>query len=251
MDDKNKAIVYFPNWAEDSFTQTLDKNIQVPDLPEGFNIMFAGNIGEAQDFETILSAANNTKSKNINWILIGDGRKLNWVKSQVRSYNLHNVVTLGRYPIETMPYFFNMADVMLLTLKNSLISDLTVPAKLQAYAASGKIILAAVNGETNTIIKSYNIGLACESGDINSLSENAIKLKNMSEKQRNLMEINSKKLYNTNYKKSILLNNLLNLLSLLLHNLLKTYSQNVNTNRMNLNVDFALKLSNYTSLKHF
>jgi len=206
---QNKKIIYFPNWAESIYEEPiLNKNFELPVLPNGFNIMFAGNIGEAQDFETILSAANNTKSKNINWILIGDGRKLNWVKSQVRSYNLHNVVTLGRYPIETMPYFFNMADVMLLTLKNSLISDLTVPAKLQAYAASGKIILAAVNGETNTIIKSYNIGLACESGDINSLSENAIKLKNMSEKQRNLMEINSKKLYNTNYKKSILLNNL-------------------------------------------
>lgn len=66
---------------------------------------------------------------------------------------------------------------MLLTLKNSLISDLTVPAKLQAYAASGKIILAAINGEAKSIINEHNIGLACESGDFKSLSENAIILK--------------------------------------------------------------------------
>jgi hypothetical protein len=80
-----------------------------------------------------------------------------------------------------MPYFFRKANVMLLTLKKSLISDLTVPAKLQAYAASGKIILASINGEANAIINKHDIGLACESGDFKSLSENAIILKNIPE----------------------------------------------------------------------
>jgi glycosyltransferase involved in cell wall biosynthesis len=202
----NKEISYFPNWAESIYEdKELKKDLVLPNLPNGFNIMFAGNIGEAQDFETILSAAIQTKAENINWILVGDGRKLDWVKYQVKFHNLHNVVILGRYPIETMPYFFSEANVMLLTLKNSLISDLTVPAKLQAYTASGKIILAAINGEANTIINKKNIGIACESGDINSLSKNAIILKKLSEEQRILMEKNSRNLYYTNYSKKVLL----------------------------------------------
>jgi glycosyltransferase involved in cell wall biosynthesis len=207
-----KEIIYFPNWAESIFEETaLNINFELPVLPNGFNIMFAGNIGEAQDFETILSAAIQTKTENINWILVGDGRKLDWVKSQIKFHNLQNLFILGRYPIEAMPYFFQKANVMLLTLQNSLISNLTVPAKLQAYAASGKIILAAINGEAKSIINEHNIGLACESGDFKSLSENAKILKNISEEQRKKMEKNSRKLYYTIYSKKVLLDNLENI----------------------------------------
>ena len=205
----NKEILYFPNWAESIYEETkLNKDYDLPILPNGFNIMFAGNIGEAQDFETILAAAIQTKAENINWILVGDGRKLDWVRSQVKFHNLHNVVILGRYPIEKMPYFFREANVMLLTLKNSLISDLTVPAKLQAYIASGKIILAAINGEANYIINENNIGLACASGDFKALSENAKILKNISEEQRTQIEKNSRNLYYKSYSKKLLLNKL-------------------------------------------
>jgi glycosyltransferase involved in cell wall biosynthesis len=208
----NKQILYLPNWAESIYEETdLNKDYKLPILPDGFNIMFAGNIGEAQDFETILSAAIQTKAENINWILVGDGRKLDWVRSQVKSHNLQNVVILGRYPIEAMPYFFKEANVMLLTLKNSPISDLTVPAKLQAYAASGKIILAAINGDAYNIINSQNIGLACKSGDFKTLSKNAKILKNISNEQKVLMEQNSRNLYYSSYSKKVLLDNLENI----------------------------------------
>ena len=205
----NKRIMYFPNWAESLYENPeIKKDLELPVLPNGFNIMFAGNIGEAQDFETILKAANLTKTESINWVLIGDGRKLNWVKSQVKDNYLHNVYIFGRYPIEKMPAFFQSADVMLLTLKKSTISELTVPAKLQAYMASGKIILGAINGEAKSIINNNNIGLASESGDFNSLSSNAIFLKNLTTPQKILFESNSKNLYFKEFSKNVLLNKL-------------------------------------------
>lgn len=205
----NKRIMYFPNWAESLYENPeIKKDLELPVLPNGFNIMFAGNIGEAQDFETILKAANLTKTESINWVLIGDGRKLNWVKSQVKDHDLHNVYIFGRYPIEKMPAFFQSADVMLLTLKKSPISELTVPAKLQAYMASGKIILGAINGEAKSIVNNNNIGLASESGDFNSLSSNAIFLKNLTTSQKILFENNSKNLYFKEFSKNVLLNKL-------------------------------------------
>jgi glycosyltransferase involved in cell wall biosynthesis len=205
----NKRIIYFPNWAETLYENPeIKEDLELPVLPNGFNIMFAGNIGEAQDFETIIKAANLTKAESINWVLIGDGRKLNWVKSQVKDHNLHNVYTYGRYPIEKMPTFFQSADVMLLTLKKSPISELTVPAKLQAYLASGKIILGAINGEAKSIINKNNVGLVSESGDFNSLSSNAIFLKNLSIKERVSMEKNSRNLYYKQFSKKVLLDRL-------------------------------------------
>lgn len=205
----NKKIVYFPNWAESLYEdQEVEEDLELPILPNGFNIMFAGNIGEAQDFETILLAANLTKAENINWILIGEGRKLNWVRTQVEIHNLHNVYIFGRHPIEKMPAFFRKANLMLLTLKSSAISELTVPAKLQAYLASGKIILGAINGEANSIINENNVGLVCKSGDFKTLSENAIILRNLSIDERVRMEINSRNLYYEKFSKKVLLNTL-------------------------------------------
>ena len=205
----NKKIVYFPNWAESLYEdQVVEEDLELPILPNGFNIMFAGNIGEAQDFETILLAANLTKAENINWILIGEGRKLNWVRTQVEIHNLYNVYIFGRHPIEKMPAFFRKANLMLLTLKSSAISELTVPAKLQAYLASGKIILGAINGEANSIINENNVGLVCKSGDFKTLSENAIILRNLSIEERVGMEINSRNLYYEKYSKKVLLNTL-------------------------------------------
>lgn len=206
---ENKRIIYFPNWAESLYENPkIKEDLELPVLPNGFNIMFAGNIGEAQDFETILKAANLTKTESINWILIGDGRKINWVKNQVKVHNLNNVYVYGRYPIEEMPAFFQKADAMLLTLKKSSISELTVPAKLQAYLASGKMILGAVNGEAKSIINSNNVGLAGESGDFIKLADNAIILKNLTFQQKLQIENNSKNLYFRQYSKNILLKKL-------------------------------------------
>jgi hypothetical protein len=204
-----KKIIYFPNWAESLYeNQEINEDLQLPILPDGFNIMFAGNIGEAQDFETILLAANLTKNENINWIIIGDGRKLPWVRNEVEVSKLHNVHVFGRYAIEKMPIFFRKADVMLLSLKSSPISELTVPAKLQAYLASSKIVLGAINGETQSIINNYNVGLASDSGDYISLSQNAIILKNLTDQQKIKIERNSKNLYNEQFSKNILLDKL-------------------------------------------
>ena len=205
----SKKIIYFPNWAESLYeNQEIKEDLELPILPDGFNIMFAGNIGEAQDFETILSAANLTKNENINWIIIGDGRKLPWVRNEVEVHKLHNVHIFGRYAIEKMPFFFRKADVMLLSLKSSPISELTVPAKLQAYLASSKIVLGAINGETQSIINNYNVGLAGDSGDYISLSQNAIILKNLTNQQKIIIERNSKNLYNEQFSKNILLDKL-------------------------------------------
>ena len=183
-----KTVLYFPNWAESVYEELSTKEFDIPKIPDGFNIMFAGNIGEAQDFETILNAAELTQNEKINWIIIGEGRKLDWVRKQVDSRVLKNVYIYGRYPIETMPSFFKQADVMLLTLNNSAVFNLTVPAKLQVYLSSGKIILGAINGEANSIINENKIGISTEAGNYKALAENALVLKSLTKEHKIEME---------------------------------------------------------------
>jgi len=76
-DDPGK-VRYFPSWAEDVFQHQVDEPAtEIPPAPGTFTILFAGNVGDAQDFPAILDAADHLKHRNdIRWLIAGDGRRL-------------------------------------------------------------------------------------------------------------------------------------------------------------------------------
>ena len=139
--DFEHKIVYFPNWAEDVFAAppglSPEQEKVVDSLPDGFKVMFTGNIGEAQDFVHVMEAAKLLKDNNkIKFILIGDGRKRQWVTDYIEKNDLsETVIWLGRFPLDMMPAFCSRADVLFLALKDDFIFSLTAPAKLQSYMA--------------------------------------------------------------------------------------------------------------------
>jgi len=178
-----KNIEYFPQWAEPLFKPITSNNYLLGEIPkESFKIMFAGNIGEAQDFPSILKAARYLKDyKNIHWIILGNGSKFGWVKEKISEYGLKdNFHLLGSFPLKKMPVFYSNADAMLFSLKDENIFSITIPAKVQSYLACGKPILAMVNGEAADVINEANAGLTCSAGDSVGLSENILKMNEMS-----------------------------------------------------------------------
>lgn len=205
-------ITYFPNWAEDVFIQRQNESYELPQLPAGFNIMFAGNIGEAQDFESIVNTAKHTLDHEINWLIVGDGRKYEWLKSEIEKNHLTNISLLGRFPLQAMPSFFKKADAMLVSLKNEPIFELTVPAKIQAYMASGKIILGMINGEANQLINESGCGYAVAAADYKALSDKAIALRNLNLSERQVMEAQAKNYYQKHFSKPMLFQKLEDLL---------------------------------------
>lgn len=213
--DYKSKLVYFPNWGEDIFSNPVH-TATIPELPEGFKIMFAGNIGEAQDFESIMQAALLMKEeKDIKWIFIGDGRKKDWVNLFIKKYSLHETVyTLGRYPINTMPAFFKEADAMLITLKDEFVFNLTVPAKLQAYLAASKPVIAMLNGEGANIIKESGCGYVVKSGDFQSLVK-MIRNQVLVDKENFKKKGELGNLYFNNYfRKDICMNHLVKILTI-------------------------------------
>jgi len=213
---KNK-IEFFPQWAEPIFKPVKPvKNFLKTTPGKNFKIMFAGNFGEAQDFPSILEAANNLKNENINWIFLGSGRKLEWVKLKIKEYGLENCVQLlGNHPIEKMPTFYASADALLLSLKNENIFSITIPAKLQSYLACGKPILAMINGESGKIIADANAGLVCPAGCPINLSENILKMTLMKDVELKNLGENARKYYEKNFERSYLLDKAENIFRLM------------------------------------
>lgn len=185
-------IIYFPNWADKALEVKTD--YQIPEMPLGFRVMFAGNMGEAQDFEHIMEAAKYLKNnKDIHFIFVGDGRKRSWVENYRDENQLHDTVHwVGRHPVETMPAFFEQADVMLMTLKDVSIFSLTAPAKLQAYMSAGKPVLAMMNGEGPRIIKEASCGCSVPASDSRALADTILNLSRMPESELQQLGQNGK-----------------------------------------------------------
>lgn len=206
---KREKIEYFPQWAEDFYSENIKIEVLDRDINE-FVVTFAGNIGKAQSVDTIIEAANLAKNqKNIKWQILGDGSEFEYVKSLVDKYSLHeNVVLLGRKPSSDMPKYFSSSDALIVTLRDDDILRATLPAKVQSYMASGKPILAAISGEGNRTIKDSKCGLVGEAEDYIKLYENVIKLFNMSAEERNTLGKNGKEYFNNNFTREKLLNQL-------------------------------------------
>lgn len=186
----NSRVVYFPNWAESVFDmQHAVPAAEVSLKPGGFTVMFAGNIGDAQDFPAILAAAESLKSHaHIRWLIVGDGRMARWVADEIRRRHLQDCVhMLGRHPVERMPSFFKHANALLVSLKNEPIFSMTIPGKLQSYLAAGIPVVAMLNGEGAEVVKSSCAGLTCPAGDHDGLATAVLKLSQVTPEEREKM----------------------------------------------------------------
>lgn len=209
--DFESKLVYFPNWAEDVFSYSCREDI--PALPKGFRLMFAGNIGESQDMESIAEAALILKDTGVKIIIVGDGRKKRWLEEYILSHELSDVIFLpGRYPLSAVPAFFSQADVLFLSLKNDYIFSLTVPAKLQAYMAAGKPVIAMIDGEARTLISESGCGLSCPAGDYVGFAGRVRELMSMSPSQLSAMGKRGRSYFEQNFTKARCLDTLCSLL---------------------------------------
>lgn len=204
-------IVYFPNWSEDMLQKHETKDVLFPELPHGFKIMLAGNLGNSQDIDSVMQAVLKLRNvKELKWIFIGDGTRKNWLDNFIKDNQLeNNVFVLGRYPASMMPAFFEKADALLLTLISGFPHlKMVVPARLQSYMSAGKPVLGMIDGGAVDIINEANCGFVVPAGDSKALAE-VIKQKILIDVQHwSEMGKNGRDYFNKNFTKEICMNQL-------------------------------------------
>jgi colanic acid biosynthesis glycosyl transferase WcaI len=189
--DRNK-IEYFPSWSE----ELPNSSVLAPEVEYQsgvFNILFTGNIGEAQDFPSIITAVENLRNEKIRWLIVGDGRMNSWLKNEITKRGLQSqVILLGQFPIERMTSFYNHSQALLVSLKRDYFLSLVIPGKMQSYLTSGLPILGMVQGEADQVIKKSECGYSSESGDGHALAQNVKKMMLKPEADRIAMGVNGK-----------------------------------------------------------
>ena len=203
--DFKDKLVYFPNWAENVISpQDFSVDAIVPfDNPNNFILLFAGNLGEAQNLDAIIKSAERIKdNKNIKYVFVGDGRRKEHLEMLVNEKKLNDTVYfLGRYPIETMPIFMKKSSVLLFSLKDELCFNLTVPSKVQFYMAQGKPILAMINGDGADLVNETNCGYVAPANDVDAFVDAINKMYDLSKDELNQLGMNGKKYYEENFTK--------------------------------------------------
>lgn len=198
-----EKLIYFPNSIDPDAPahpeETLPAELSQA-LENNFSVVFAGNIGKAQAVETIVETAVLLRNEeNVRIILIGSGSMLNWVRDQKTLLNLDNLLLPGRYQAGVMPQLFEKASALLVSLRNAGTLRYTVPSKIQAYLASGRPIIASLEGEGAKVVIEARAGLTCEAENAMALAACIRKLHALTKEERKAMGHSGRNYFNEHF----------------------------------------------------
>lgn len=206
-----EKIEYWPQYAED-FYMPLEPN-EVSEIPQdsSFNIIFAGNIGNAQGLDILPKTAeliNSTHPNlNIRFNIVGDGRYKNELVELVNSLQLQSMFNfISKQPASRIPELMAANDAAFLSLSDSPLFAMTIPAKLQSYMACGIPTIASAAGETVQILNSANAGVCSSPGDEKQLADKIIELASKTQEELKQIGINARNYYDDHFNKQDLLN---------------------------------------------
>ena len=193
----NKKTLLFENPSD-----VIKKKITYNYKRKIFSILFAGNLGDAQNLDIILKVGHLIKKnkEKIKINILGDGKKFLFLKKSIKNSRLSKYIILkGLVPFnQTSKYYLQSSALLISLIPGSGISK-TIPAKFQSYLAFGRPLLVCSDGEINKIVKNNNLGLVCSSENVDRLYQNIILLKNMNFKEYKNISFNCFDMYKRNY----------------------------------------------------
>lgn len=192
-----EKIVFWPQFCMDPQLNNAEK----PEIygEDTFNIVFAGNLGDAQGLDLMVEAARELKNSRIRWYLVGDGRARARLEQKVADCGVsENVVFVGRVSEKEADRYVHFADCAYLSFKDNKIFNMTLPAKLQTYLACGTPILAAAGGESARLVGENGIGLVCRP-HLEALVHTAKQAASMSRQEHEAMSAAARAYYEVHF----------------------------------------------------
>lgn len=185
----NAKILVLPQVCEKIYEQTLYDSGLAKRFNKGFTVVYTGNISPAQSFETVIAAAKQLKADGItdvHWVIVGDGMSRQWLEQAVAEANLTTDFYFeGFKPMEDIPRYTGIADVLIGCLVKSDLLEATIPAKVMSYFAAGRPIVLAMDGEVRDLVNDkIQCGFAGPADDAQALAANISKVYKLSPAER-------------------------------------------------------------------
>ena len=164
-----ERIVVIPNWTDTSDLEPQPRDnawAQEHELHDKFVVMHSGNIGHAQDLDTLIRAATFLRDlDDLRIVLIGGGARRDELKELAKVLEVEQVVFMGYQPRELLADSLSSADVHVVGLARGL-SGYVVPSRLYGVLAVGRPVLAAAepDSETAKVIDEVGAGVVVPPG---------------------------------------------------------------------------------------
>lgn len=177
-DDK---IVVLRNWSPDdgpASTRTSD----IPEKGEvertGLRVVYAGNMGRAQNLRSLLPAMEDPRVREagVRLVFVGGGLEVELIAAEVRERGLTNVEVLPPVSKDEAAAMIRAADAALVQLRADPLFDITIPSKLQAYLRAGTPVLAGLRGDGQEIVEQAGAGYCFAPDDSASFADVLVKM---------------------------------------------------------------------------
>jgi colanic acid biosynthesis glycosyl transferase WcaI len=154
----NSSSFYLPNWVNPDAINPATANFHRYINSSKIVLLYSGNIGEKQDWNSFVEFCNDINQNNYEIIIVGDGSKKNWLLE--RTVHLPNIKHYPPVPYSELSDLLCSVDIHLLFQKPDFL-DLVMPSKVLGMMASAKpsLIIGHRESEINSVFKSNNIGL--------------------------------------------------------------------------------------------
>ena len=175
-------ITYIPYGTDvDMFNPDLDGSPvrKKFGLENKFVVLYAGALGQANDIDTILRAAERLNHESqIRFVLFGDGKERARLESESKRMNLTNVIFAGVCPKKEMPLVIASSDVCLAILQDVPMFRTTYPNKVFDYMAAARGTVLVIDGVVREVIESSGGGVFVSPGNEEQLAKTIHELLN-------------------------------------------------------------------------
>lgn len=166
------AVVY--NWVDESAIKPVAKE----DNPlyeefglsrEKFTVVYAGNLGNAQNISIILDGAKVLP--DVQFAVFGTGGLENEVRERIEKEGLTNVHLNPLQPYDRVSQVYSLGDACIVSCKEGL-GGSAMPSKTWTIMSCGRPVIASFDeGELKEILEKNNCGVFTHAGDVNEFVE--------------------------------------------------------------------------------
>lgn len=156
FEDKSKLHI-IPNFVDTGLYRALG-SLQVNSLldpklfpnTDSIKLLYAGNIGHAQSWEPLIELADKTRDLNVEYIVIGEGAKRDYVEEEIKKRGLDKLHLLPYQPRELMPAILSYSDASFIFMAPENDGD-GFPSKVYTIMACERPLLVS-SGENTPIV---------------------------------------------------------------------------------------------------
>ena len=213
---KISKLKIIPNFVDTELYKPLNQKLELPAIFGNENgkikILYAGNIGFFQDWEPVLFAAKELLEENIEFWIIGEGVKKEYLQLEIQNKNLSNVRIFPYQSRELIPVLNNYADIHFIAINQQMELE-GFPSKIYTIMACAKpiVVVTGENTPLHNFLKDKNCAeLITTNRNVNFVA--AIRKLATDKNLRDLLGNNGLSEIINNYSKNVVVSKYANLL---------------------------------------